>query len=128
MNHQYYLKDKKIDIYEGTPGGTSYGVQRTATYAILYGNVWAYYKQDAGNVSLTTQMTLKAYDATERATFVINRRAALREKTLSMLKVVYNGRVYDIDRIDDFEGYAEDYKLVCTYSSTQSYNGIPATT
>lgn len=127
MNHQYYLKDKKIDIYEGTPGGSSYGVTKPATYALLYGNLWAYYKQDAGGVSLTTQMTLKAYDTTERAIFVINRRPELRGKTLSLLKVVYNGRVYDVDRIDDFEGYAEDYKLVCKYSSTQSYNGIPAT-
>ena len=127
MNHQYYLKDKKIDIYEGTPGGTSYGVTRPATYALLYGNLWAYYKQNSGDTSLTTQMTLKVHDTTERASFVINRRTALRGKTLSLLKVVYNGRVYDVDRIDDFEGYAEDYKLICTYSSTQSYNGIPAT-
>lgn len=127
MNHQYYLKDKKIDIYEGTPGGTSYGVTRPATYALLYGNLWAYYKQNSGDTSLTTQMTLKVHDTTERATFVINRRTELRGKTLSLLKVVYNGRVYDVDRIDDFEGYAEDYKLICTYSSTQSYNGIPAT-
>lgn len=122
-DHQYYLKDKKIEIYEGV-STTVKGVTKTV-YSLLYGNLWAYYKQDSGNSSITSSMTIKVYDTTERALFVINRRKELRSKTLSKLKVRYNGRIYDLKRIDDYEGYADDYKLVCEYSSTQSYEGIP---
>lgn len=122
-NHNYYLKDKKIDIYKGV-SSSSYGVQ-TTVYSKLLSALWAYYKQDNGSSTLTTSMTLKVYDTTERAVFVINRRPELRAEQLSKLKLVFNGRVYDIDRIDDYEGYKEDYKLICKYSSTQSYNGIP---
>lgn len=122
-NHNYYLKDKKIDIYKGV-STTSHGVS-TTTYSLLLSDLWAYYKQDNGSSSLTSSMTIKVYDTTERAIFVINRRPELRAETLSKLKVVFNGRIYDIDRIDDYEGYKEDYKLICKYSSTQSYNGIP---
>ena len=121
--HNYYLKDKKVDIYKGT-STTSHGVA-TVTYDLLLSGLWAYYKQDNGSTSLTTSMTIKVYDTTERAVFVICRRPALRKEQLSLLKLVYDGRIYDIDRIDDFEGYKEDYKLICKYSSKQSYNGIP---
>ena len=122
-NHNYYLKDKKIDIYKGV-SSSSYGVS-TTTYSLLLSDLWAYYKQDNGSSSLTTSMTLKVYDTTERAVFVINRRPELRAEQLSKLKLAFNGRIYDIDRIDDYEAYKEDYKLICKYSSTQSYNGIP---
>lgn len=125
-SYNYYLKDKKIDIYKGT-STTTLGVAGI-TYTKLYSSLWAYYKQDNGGTSLTTDLTLKVYDTTERATFVINRRPELRTEQLSLLKLVFNGRVYDIDQIDDYEGYKEDYKLICTYSSTQSYKGIPAPT
>ncbi len=121
--HNYYLKDKKIDLYKGV-SVTIKGVTKT-TYSLLLSNLWAYYKQDNGSSSVTSSMTIKVYDTTERAVFVINRRPELRQETLSKLKVVYNGRIYDIDRIDDYEGYKEDYKLICKYSSTQSYDGIP---
>lgn len=119
---QYYLKDKKIEIWKGEKK-TVMGVN-TWTYSKLYPSLWAYYRQLQGGSVLTTEMTLKVYDTTERAQFVINRIPSLRSETLSNLKVRFNGRVYDILQIDDYEGYKNDYKLVCEYSSTQSYNGM----
>lgn len=121
MAQQYYLKDKKIDIYEGTTVNIG-GVKKT-TYNKIYSSLWAYYRQENGS-SVITGSAIKVYDTTERAIFVINRIAALRSKTLSLLKIKYNGRVYDLDKIDDYEGYADDYKINATYSSTQSYPGI----
>lgn len=120
--HHYFLKDKKIEIWKGEKK-TVYGVS-TFTYSKLYPSLWAYYRQLQGGSVLTTEMTLKVYDTTERAQFVINRIPSLRTETLSNLKVRFNGRVYDILQIDDYEGYKDDYKLVCEYSSTQSYSGM----
>jgi hypothetical protein len=120
---QYYLKDKKIDIYLGTK--TVIKGVTTITYSLLHSGLWAYYRQNSGGTSLTSSMTLKVYDSTERVIFVISRRKALRLRDLSLLKVRYNGRTYEIDRIDNFEDYTDDYKLECHYDSTKSYNGIP---
>lgn len=119
---QYFLKDKKIEIWKGEKK-SAYGVT-TYTYSKLYPSLWAYYRQLQGGSVLTTEMTLKVYDTTERAQFVINRIPSLRTETLAKLKVRFNGRVYDILQIDDYEGYKDDYKLVCEYSSTQSYSGM----
>lgn len=121
---QYFIKDKVLDLYEGTSTVVS-GVTQTV-YNRIYKGLYCYYRQNAGGSTLTNANTLKIYDATERVIFVINRLPELRAKTLSKLKVYFNGRVYDIERIDDYEGYNEDFKLECKYSSTQSYKGIPA--
>ena len=121
--HYYALKDKTLDIYRGE-SKTAYGVP-TTTYSRIYKGLFCYYRQNAGGTSITS-MGIKIYDATERVIFVINRLPELREETLSKLKIYFGGRVYDVLRIDDFEGYAEDYRLECEYSSTQSYTGIPA--
>ena len=119
---QYYLKDKTLDIYEGTNTRVN-GVTKT-TYSLLKGGVFAYYKQQAGGSTITGS-AIKVFDSTERATFVINRMPILRQKPLSLLKVKFNKRVYDIKLIDDYEGYTDDYKLTCEYSSKQQYDGIP---
>ena len=119
---QYYLKDKKLDIYVGEKK-TSYGVS-TWTYSRKYKGLWCYYRQNAGGTTLEGS-AIKVYDSTERVIFVINRLPELRELTLANLKIYFNGRIYDINRIDDYEGYNDDYKLECEYSSTQSYTGIP---
>lgn len=119
---QYFLKDKKIEIWKGEKKSVM-GVS-TFTYSLLYPSLWAYYRQISGGVTLQGS-AIKVYDTTERAQFVINRLPSLRAENLSNIKVRFNGRVYDILQIDDYEGYKEDYKLTCEYSSTQSYNGMP---
>lgn len=122
-NYQYYLKDKTLDIYKGE-SKTIYGVTQW-TYSRIYKGLYCYYKQNAGGTTLEGS-SIKVYDSTERVIFVINRLPELRAEKLSTLKIYFNGRVYDINRIDDYEGYNDDYKLECEYSSTQSYTGIPA--
>jgi len=122
--HYYTLKDKTLDIYVGEKT-TSYGVT-TWNYTRKYKGLFCYYRQNTGGSTLTNANGLRVYDSTERVIFVINRLPELREMALSTTKIYFNGRVYDINRIDDYEGYTEDYKLECEYSSTQKYNGIPA--
>lgn len=118
---QYFLKDKKNEIWKGEKKSV-YGVS-TFTYSKLYPSLWAYYRQISGTVTLQGS-AIKYYDTTERVQFVINRLPSLRAENLSNIKVRFNGRVYDILQIDDYEGYKEDYKLTCEYSSTQSYSGM----
>lgn len=120
---QYYLKDKKLDIYVGEKKN-SYGVS-TFVYTRRYKGLWCYYRQNAGGTTLTGS-ALKVYDSTERVLFVVNRLPELRELPLADTKLYFNGRIYEITRIDDYEGYTDDYKIECEYSSTQSYTGIPA--
>lgn len=120
--NQYFLKDKKLEIYVGEKKNVM-GVT-TFTYSRKYKGLWCYYRQNAGGTTLEGS-ALKVYDSTERVIFVINRLPELREMNLSNVKIYFNGRVYDINRVDDYEGYRGDYKLECEYSSTQSYNGIP---
>ena len=105
---QYYLKDKTLDIYEGTNTRVS-GVTKT-TYSLLKSGVFAYYKQQAGGSTITGS-AIKVFDSTERATFVINRMPILRQKPLSLLKVKFNKRVYDIKLIDDYEGYKTSLRI-----------------
>lgn len=121
---QYYLKDKKIEIWKGT-STSSYGVT-TWTYSLEYSGLWAYYRQMQGGTTLEGS-AIKVYDSTERVIFVINRLPALREKgrDIAHTKIRFNGRVYDILQVDDFEGYKNDYKITAEYSSTQKYNGMP---
>lgn len=121
---QYYLKDKKLDIYLGTSTVIS-GVTKW-TYSLEYSGLWAYYRQMQGGTTLEGS-AIKVYDSTERVIFVINRLPALREKgrDIGHTKIRFNGRVYDILQVDDFEGYKNDYKITAEYSSTQKYDGMP---
>lgn len=120
--HQYYLKDKTLDIYKGE-SKIIYGVTQW-TYSRIYKGLYCYYRQNAGGTTLEGS-AIKVYDSTERVIFVINRLPELRAMDLAHIKIYFNGRIYDINRIDDFEGYTDDYKLECEYSSSQSYTGIP---
>lgn len=121
---QYYLKDKKIEIWKGT-STSSYGVTKW-TYSLEFSGLWAYYRQIQGGTTLDGS-AIKVYDSTERVTFVINRLPALRasDRDLGHTKIRFNGRVYDILQVDDFEGYKTDYKITAEYSSTQKYDGMP---
>lgn len=121
---QYYLKDKKIEIWQGertTVNGIS-----SYTYSKVYGGLWAYYRQLTGNVTVDKSLGLYMLDSTERAVFIINRLPELKAKaSYGYTKIRFNGRVYDILSVDDYEGYRGDYKITAEYSSTQSYNGMP---
>ena len=122
MAKGHFLKDKKIEIWEGTSSG---GSRPTYTYSLIYGNLWAYYRQLQGTTTLENINSLKLFDSTERAIFIINRLPALKAKTsYGYVKIRFNGRVYDILSVDDYEGYNTDYKITAEYSSTQSYNGM----
>ena len=120
--YQHKLKDKKIDIWQGVSSG---GSRPTYTYSIEFGGLWAYYRQMNGNVSIDTGSGLTLFDTTERAVFIINYLPELKQKkSFGYTKIKFNGRVYDILAVDDFEGYKTEMKITAEYSSTQSYTGM----
>lgn len=113
-NNQYYLKDKKINVWEYTSTVVS-GVTKK-TYVKRYNKIWAYYRHNGGNATITGT-ALKIYDENASAIFVINKR----EIKIGYV-IVYNHKIYEITRIDDFEGYTDDIKVYCKLATSQTFN------
>ena len=96
------LKDKKIDIQGVQYVTDKYGNRKKETVTIA--TVWAYFRQLSGNeiYRVTTQ-------ATEEVMFVINYRTDI--STDNIIK--YKGTLYNITRVDVYEGYKNDLTLYC---------------
>lgn len=120
MNHKYYLKDKKIDIWEYTSQIIK-GVT-VKTYSLKYGSIWAYYRHNGGSAGSVNSNGIIVYDDSQRVIFVINRR----DIALTNI-IIYQGKIYEIRSVDDFEGYADDLKIIAEVAKNQnvsSYNGL----
>ena len=96
------LKDKKIEIQETTYVSDKYGnrIKQTVTIA----TVWAYFRQLSGDeiYRVTTQ-------ATEEVMFRINYRSDITTAHLIKSK----DTLYNITRVDVYEGYKRDLTLYC---------------
>lgn len=125
MAQQYKLKDKKIAIWRLTTTKVN-GVNVKQYNRLIEGKIWAFYQQNGGTYSLEGSGTaVKFYDSIERATFVINNRSDVKPKATDI--VILGSKIYDINVVDDFQGYKDDIKLICTLASSQDpskYNGL----
>ena len=96
------LKDKKIDIMEAQVVTDSIGnrIKQLVTVA----TVWAYFRQLSGDeiYRVTTQVN-------EEIMFRINYRADI--TTTHVIR--YKGILYNITRVDVYEGYKSDLTLYC---------------
>lgn len=96
------LKDKKIEIQESRYVTDKYGnrVKQTVTIA----TVWAYFRQLSGDeiYRVTTQTE-------ETVMFRINYRSDI--TTSHVIK--YKDTLYNITRVDVYEGYKRDLTLYC---------------
>ena len=98
------LKDKKIEILAPSTVYNENGFAVT-TYHAICPPVWAYYRHLSGNeVFAAATINYK-----EEVLFQVNYRADITTAQI----VRYNGVLYDITRIDNFEGRKEDLKLYC---------------
>lgn len=96
------LKDKKIEIMEEHYFSDKYGnrIKQTVTIA----TVWAYFRQLSGDeISRITTQTA------EEVLFRINYRSDI--TTSHVIK--YKGALYNITRVDVYEGYKNDLTLYC---------------
>lgn len=99
------LKDKKIEILKPVTVIDSEGFSETMLQPID-GPLWAYFRQLSGKeVFAAATVNYK-----EEVLFQVNYRT-----DLTMANVIrYNGKLYNITRIDTFEGYKQDLTLYCT--------------
>lgn len=114
MGNQYYFKDKKLSIWEFT---TVYvkGVPKKK-YVAKYRKIWTYYRHNGGTAALEGS-AIKIYDENASAIFVINKRPV--ESTYI---IVYNHKIYEITRLDDYEGYNEDLKILAKLAENQNFS------
>lgn len=115
MANQYYLKDKRLSLWDYKIESIK-GVSKKV-YFSENRLIWAYYRHNGGSGAYKNSNGLLAYDEDASAIFVINRR----EVPAAGL-IVYDHKIYEITRIDDFEGYREDVKIIAKLASNQSFS------
>lgn len=105
------LKDKKIEILEQVTVRDDEGFS-TTTLQHVGAPVWAYFRQLSGKEVFAAATT----NYKEEVLFQVNYRTDLTTAHV----VRYNGILYDITRIDVFEGYKQDLTLYCSRRAKQS--------
>lgn len=99
------LKDKKIDILKPIVIKDSEGFTNT-TLEPVYTSVWAYFRHLSGREIYAAE----AFSFKDEVLFQVNYN---REITPGYV-VRYNGILYDITRVDVFEGYKQVLTLYCS--------------
>lgn len=105
------LKDKKIELLQQVTTRDDEGFS-TTTLESVGSPVWAYFRQLSGKEVFAAATT----NYKEEVLFVVNYRTDLTTAHV----VRYKGILYDITRIDTFEGYKEDLTLYCSRRARQS--------
>ncbi len=104
------LKDKKIELLQQVTTRDSEGFAQTNLQPVG-APVWAYFRQLSGKEVFAAATT----NYKEEVLFTINYRTDI----TTAHAVRYNGILYDITRIDTFEGYKEDLTLYCSRRARQ---------
>ena len=97
------LKDKKIELLKQVHTKDAQGFTTTTLEPVA--TVWAYFRQLSGK-EIETGISTKT---NETVLFQIGYRPDL--KTTHVIK--YKGVLYDITRVDPFEGYKTDLTIYC---------------
>ena len=106
------LKDKKIELLRQVHTRDEMGFAKNTLESM--GMVWAYFRHLSGKeVFAAATVNYK-----EEVLFQINYRTDL--TTANMVR--YNRTLYNITRIDTFEGYKEDLTLYCVAKKMKSRN------
>jgi len=98
-----YLKDKKIILYRAERTKDREGFSSTKYIPIHAGRLWDYVRQ----LSASEFYAARAVQNSEEMLFVVNWREDLTEDCF----IGYRGVIYNITRVDTFEGYKEDLKV-----------------
>lgn len=98
------LKDKKIELLRQVHTRDEMGITKTTLESM--GTVWAYFRHLSGKeVFAAATVNYK-----EEVLFQVNYRPDI--TTTHVIR--YNGVLYDITRVDVFEGYKRDLTLYCS--------------
>lgn len=105
------LKDKKIEILKPVSSRDKEGFSSTALVPAAP-PVWAYFRQLSGKEVFAAAAT--SYK--EEVLFQVNY-----DPDITATHVIrYRGILYDITRVDTFEGYKSDLVLYCTRRARQN--------
>lgn len=104
------LKDKKIELLQQVTNRDNEGFAQT-TLQPVGTPVWAYFRQLSGKEVFAAATT----NYKEEVLFTINHRMDITTAHV----VRYKGVLYDITRVDTFEGYKEDLTLYCSRRARQ---------
>lgn len=108
------LKDKKIYICVCVEGEDADGFPINGYMPIDdLGKKWAYYKQLSASLFFASNQT----NIKEECFFRVNYHSYLKPNKAEKLHIIYNGLLYQVTRIDDFEGYKGDISLYAKYES-----------
>ncbi len=105
------LKDKKIELLRQVTARDSEGFS-TTTLEPVGAPVWAYFRQLSGKEVFAAATT----NYKEEVLFQVNYRADITNTHI----IRYKGILYDITRVDVFEGYKGDLTLYCSRRARQS--------
>jgi len=105
------LKDKKIELFETRYITDDIGNEIEELVNLTPTPIWAYFRQLSGNEYYAAAST----QTTEEVVFTIN----WRNDITTRVQVKFKGKLYDITRIDPFEGYKSDINLYCKLSPRQ---------
>ncbi len=96
------LKDKKIEIQESQYITDKYGnrIKQTVTIA----TVWAYFRQLSGD---------EIYRVTTQTEETVMFRINYRDDITTAHVIKYKDTLYNITRVDVYEGYKRDLTLYC---------------
>jgi len=104
------LKDKKVEILKQVHTQDESGFTHTTLEHVA--TVWAYFRQlSAKEVFAAATVNYK-----EEILLQIGYRTDIDNTNV----IRYNGILYDITRLDTFEGYKDDLKLYCSRRPRQS--------
>lgn len=100
------LKDKKIRILQHFHGTNDNGFPVDEWRPLHKGKLWAYYRHLSGREFFAAAMV----NAEETVIFTVNYRSDI---TTEMM-IEYAGEYFQIERIDDHEGYMTDLDIYCS--------------
>lgn len=105
-----YLKDKKIKIYKYIETTDEDGFDVKGYMPIHeQDSLWAYFKQLSASLLYASNTTA----INEDCLFRINWTDAILANHANDYWVYYNGMLYQVNRVDPFEGYKRDLVLYC---------------
>ena len=106
------LKDKKVKIllYTETEDSAGFPVRG---YMPVHSNstVWAYFKHLSASLYFASHQT----NLNEEVIFTVNWLKCLRNVNTDSLKVLYDGSLYQVTRVDTYEDYKRDINLYAKF-------------
>lgn len=116
------LKDKKIKIYKYIETRDEDGFAVKAYMPIHeQDSVWAYFKQLSASLLYANNTTTTK----EECFFRINWTDAILVNYASDYRVYYDGLLYQVTRVDPYEGYKRDLALYCKLTTDKIDTVVP---